>query len=262
MQIFRKRWKDAVKEDRCWVDPYRTPTDQTTHWSPRSFRRTIIYVPCKNTWWNHTKVSAVHAQVEIRNVQRCKLLYCWVWLWGDWTPQESALSIDYVCSLEDCRQQAICIPFVFALFDVVSLAAFWHQEVVHRITFNLQRCRRSLIDNLMDQTIRKRRRLYFPSSNSKPPPRLSAIQWANTRAPSFGWDARSTIWRRSTGLAPHGWTIWISTDREALLQGMLCMALELSRFYLDLSIQAGIVHHLGPCKDSGLGTKFSYLEPF
>ncbi|KAK4793387.1 hypothetical protein SAY86_023822 [Trapa natans] len=29
MQIFRKRWKVAIKEDRCWVDPYRTLTNRT-----------------------------------------------------------------------------------------------------------------------------------------------------------------------------------------------------------------------------------------
>ncbi|OWM79309.1 hypothetical protein CDL15_Pgr003482 [Punica granatum] len=31
MQIFRKRWKDAVEEDQCWVDPYRTPANRTPH---------------------------------------------------------------------------------------------------------------------------------------------------------------------------------------------------------------------------------------
>ncbi|KAL3538484.1 hypothetical protein ACH5RR_001850 [Cinchona calisaya] len=31
MRIFRSRWKNAVKADRCWVDPYRHPTQQTAH---------------------------------------------------------------------------------------------------------------------------------------------------------------------------------------------------------------------------------------
>ncbi|XP_031383144.1 uncharacterized protein LOC116197214 isoform X2 [Punica granatum] len=31
MQIFRKRWKDAVEEDQCWVDPHRTPANRTPH---------------------------------------------------------------------------------------------------------------------------------------------------------------------------------------------------------------------------------------
>uniref|UniRef100_A0A5B7AVP1 Uncharacterized protein n=1 Tax=Davidia involucrata TaxID=16924 RepID=A0A5B7AVP1_DAVIN len=28
MQIFRNRWNNAVKEDKCWVDPYQQPTEQ------------------------------------------------------------------------------------------------------------------------------------------------------------------------------------------------------------------------------------------
>ncbi|KAK2661957.1 hypothetical protein Ddye_000531 [Dipteronia dyeriana] len=31
MQIFRKRWKNAVEEDKCWVDPYQQLTNQTSH---------------------------------------------------------------------------------------------------------------------------------------------------------------------------------------------------------------------------------------
>ncbi|TXG53660.1 hypothetical protein EZV62_018916 [Acer yangbiense] len=30
MQIFRKRWKNAVEEDKCWVDPYQQLTNQTS----------------------------------------------------------------------------------------------------------------------------------------------------------------------------------------------------------------------------------------
>ncbi|XP_057502103.1 uncharacterized protein LOC130785915 [Actinidia eriantha] len=31
MQIFRKRWKDAVRGDKCWVDPYKPPLDLKSH---------------------------------------------------------------------------------------------------------------------------------------------------------------------------------------------------------------------------------------
>ncbi|KAJ4717573.1 Lysine ketoglutarate reductase trans-splicing-like protein, putative (DUF707) [Melia azedarach] len=31
MQIFRKRWKNAVDEDKCWIDPYQQLTSQTAH---------------------------------------------------------------------------------------------------------------------------------------------------------------------------------------------------------------------------------------
>ncbi|XP_022748722.1 uncharacterized protein LOC111298217 isoform X6 [Durio zibethinus] len=30
MQIFRKRWENAVKEDRCWVDPYQQSVNKST----------------------------------------------------------------------------------------------------------------------------------------------------------------------------------------------------------------------------------------
>ncbi|KAJ7967953.1 Lysine ketoglutarate reductase trans-splicing-like protein, putative (DUF707) [Quillaja saponaria] len=31
MQIFKKRWNDAVKEDKCWIDPYQQHSNQTGH---------------------------------------------------------------------------------------------------------------------------------------------------------------------------------------------------------------------------------------
>ncbi|KAL5854205.1 hypothetical protein ACOSQ4_004007 [Xanthoceras sorbifolium] len=31
MQMFRKRWKNAVEEDKCWVDPFQQLTNQTSH---------------------------------------------------------------------------------------------------------------------------------------------------------------------------------------------------------------------------------------
>lgn len=31
MQIFRNRWKHAVEDDKCWVDPYGQSTNQTSH---------------------------------------------------------------------------------------------------------------------------------------------------------------------------------------------------------------------------------------
>ncbi|XP_020533299.1 uncharacterized protein LOC105629703 isoform X2 [Jatropha curcas] len=31
MQIFRKRWKNAVKEDKCWIDPFQPPANQTSN---------------------------------------------------------------------------------------------------------------------------------------------------------------------------------------------------------------------------------------
>ncbi|OMO92317.1 hypothetical protein COLO4_17686 [Corchorus olitorius] len=31
MQIFRKRWENAVKEDKCWVDPFQQPVNKSTN---------------------------------------------------------------------------------------------------------------------------------------------------------------------------------------------------------------------------------------
>ncbi|XP_027333263.1 uncharacterized protein LOC113848079 isoform X1 [Abrus precatorius] len=31
MQVFRKRWKDAAKKDKCWIDPYEQLVNQTSH---------------------------------------------------------------------------------------------------------------------------------------------------------------------------------------------------------------------------------------
>ncbi|GMP43669.1 hypothetical protein CsSME_00012944 [Camellia sinensis var. sinensis] len=28
MQIFKKRWNNAVKDDKCWVNPYQQPIEQ------------------------------------------------------------------------------------------------------------------------------------------------------------------------------------------------------------------------------------------
>jgi len=33
MNIFHKRWEDAVNEDRCWVDPYQQFANQTRYWT-------------------------------------------------------------------------------------------------------------------------------------------------------------------------------------------------------------------------------------
>lgn len=31
MQIFKKRWINAVKDDNCWIDPYRQPANRSIH---------------------------------------------------------------------------------------------------------------------------------------------------------------------------------------------------------------------------------------
>ncbi|GMP63190.1 hypothetical protein CsSME_00024980 [Camellia sinensis var. sinensis] len=31
MQTFKSRWNNAVEEDKCWVDPYPKPANQTIH---------------------------------------------------------------------------------------------------------------------------------------------------------------------------------------------------------------------------------------
>ncbi|KAK8467764.1 hypothetical protein PHAVU_007G147300 [Phaseolus vulgaris] len=31
MQVFGKRWKDAAKKDKCWIDPYEQQANLTTH---------------------------------------------------------------------------------------------------------------------------------------------------------------------------------------------------------------------------------------
>jgi len=31
MQVFGKRWRDAAKKDKCWIDPYQQQANLTNH---------------------------------------------------------------------------------------------------------------------------------------------------------------------------------------------------------------------------------------